>query len=197
MQGTVDTVCTAFVGAKRIAAGRLGEVALAAKAALDADPAAALLIFDDENSAPVEVDFRGSAAAVVARLAPGASPSEVPAPRGPGRPKLGVVAREVTLLPRHWEWLSRQPGGASVAMRKLVEEARRASAGKDRARQAQEAAYRFMVAMAGNAQGFEDAARALFANDAAGFMQATAPWPEDVRAHAQMLAARAFPAVEG
>ena len=112
--------------------------------------------------------------------------------RGPGRPKLGVVAREVTLLPRHWDWLAAQPGGASVALRRLVEDARRVSASDDRRRAAQEAAYRFMQAMAGDQPGYEDATRALFAGDVARFEERTAAWPEDVREHASLLAADAF-----
>ncbi|MGK4708801.1 DUF2239 family protein, partial [Pseudomonas aeruginosa] len=100
--------------------------------------------------------------------------------------KLGVVAREVTLLPRHWEWLAAQPGGASVALRKLVEEARRSQSG--RARQAQERAYHFMNAMAGDLPGFEEATRALFAGDPEGFAERIAGWPTDVREHAAWLA---------
>ena len=91
------------------------------------------------------------------------------APRGPGRPKLGVVAREITLLPRHWDWLAQQKGGASVAIRKLVDEARRVNEDGDRIRLAQEAAYRFMSAMAGNRPHYEEAIRALFAADSASF----------------------------
>ena len=106
------------------------------------------------------------------------------APRGPGRPKLGVVAREITLLPRHWEWLAQQPGGASVAIRRLVEQARRSGEDKDRMRQAREAAYRFMSAMAGNKPHYEDAIRALFAGDPARFEELIAGWPADVRDHA-------------
>ena len=116
----------------------------------------------------------------------------LPAPRGPGRPKLGVVAREVTLLPRHWEWLAQQSGGASVALRKLVDEARRTGEDRDRVRQAQEAAYRFMSAMAGNKANYEDAIRALFAGEAARFEDLIAEWPADVRRHAAKLAERAF-----
>jgi hypothetical protein len=112
--------------------------------------------------------------------------------RRPGRPKLGVVAREVTLLPRHWDWLAGQPGGASVALRALVDRARRANEGKDRLREAQDAAYRFMSAMGGNEHGFEDAIRALFAGDRTQFDIAVERWPEDVREHAQKLAALVF-----
>jgi hypothetical protein len=185
--------CTAFSGTTRIAAGELGGVALKAKAA--ADKGEPVLIFDDATSEPIELDFRGTGDDVLQRLA-GAGPTETPPTaaeaRGPGRPKLGVVAREVTLLPRHWEWLAAQPGGASVALRKLVEEARRANAGKDRIRQSQEAAYRFMSAMAGNRPGFEEATRALFAGDRNGFSCLIEPWPVDIRDHVGMLATAAF-----
>ena len=115
-----------------------------------------------------------------------------PARRGPGRPRLGVVAREVTLLPRHWDWLALQPGGASVAIRKLVEAARRSSGDKDRVRFAQEATYRFVSAIAGDKPHYEEAIRALFAADAARFDKLIAEWPADIRDHALVLAGRAF-----
>jgi hypothetical protein len=115
------------------------------------------------------------------------------AARGAGRPKLGVVAREVTLLPRHWEWLNRQPGGASVTLRKLVEEARRSGADRDRVRNAQEVTYRFLLAIAGNLPGYEEAMRALFASRRERFEELLAAWPPDIREHALHLAAEAFP----
>lgn len=186
--------CTAFVGTRRIAGGRLADVALAAKAAMDADGWAQVLIFDDLTSAVVEVDLRGSAEDVFSRLV--AEPGEE-STRRPGRPKLGVVAREVTLLPRHWEWLAQQPGGASVALRKLVEQASRANRDQDRRRRAVDAAYRFMSAMAGNLPGFEEAARALFGDRPAAFGTETKAWPPDVRDHARMLASRVFQQAEG
>jgi len=189
MRGESQTLCTAFRGTQRLAGGDLPEVALQAKAAIDRGEQ--VLIFDDATSEPIEVDFRGTAEDVRKRLTRAGEPPDA-APRGPGRPKLGVVAREVTLLPRHWEWLSGQPGGASVALRKLVEEARRANAGKDRVRQSQEAAYRFMSAMAGNEPGFEEAARALFADNGERFDELIEPWPRDVRDHAEKLAAVAL-----
>ena len=177
----------AFNGVRRIAAGDLVDVALAAKALLDDDPTATLLVFDAE-ARPVDIDYRGQPEDMRARLeARFASP-----PRGPGRPKLGVTAREVTLLPRHWDWLGRQPGGASVALRKLVERGIRDGDGAGRVRRAQEVAYRFMSAMAGDEPGFEEAARALFGGNQAHFEVMTATWPEDIRAHAMALAAGAF-----
>ena len=179
---------TAFAGVRRVAAGALVQVAVTVRQLLDDGENEAIAIFDDATGKPVDVDWRGPAEEVHQRLVA----LDSPAPRGPGRPKLGVVAREVTLLPRHWDWLASQPGGASVALRKLVEEARRAHAGRDRTRQAQEAAYRFMSAMAGDRPGFEEAARALFAGDRERFALLTARWPADIGQHVAMLAAPAF-----
>ena len=186
--------CTAFRGTTRIASGPLAEVAAKVKRIVDTGEPSTILIFDDVTAEPVEVDLRGSVEDVVARLTERSeSIFAVPAGhRGPGRPKLGVVAREVTLLPRHWEWLARQPGGASVALRKLVDEARRAHGEKDRRREAQAAAYRFLSALAGNERGFEEAARALFAGNRKRFADVTAAWPRDIRDHAMKLAAVAF-----
>ena len=99
-----------------------------------------------------------------------------------------MTAREVTLLPRHWEWLNAQPGGASVALRKLVEKARTANEGRDRVRRAREGCYKFMSAMAGDLPGFEEASRALFAGNAAGFDERISAWPAGVRDHLRKLA---------
>lgn len=156
----------AFAGSRRIALGSPRDVLQRLKAWHDDKPQATLLVFDARSSQPVEVDLRGTLASVLrqapqpAATAPVADASET---AGPGRPRLGVVAREVTLLPRHWEWLATQRGGASVTLRNLVESALRASAGADRERKARESAYRFMHAMAGDEPGFEEASRALFA----------------------------------
>ena len=201
MASPSEFICTAFADHRRIASGPLHEVALKAKAEADGDPAPTILIFEDATAQPIEVDLRGDAADVRRRLAewaPGRSSAEhAPAEaeserRGPGRPKLGVVAREVTLLPRHWEWLKAQPGGASVALRKLVDEARRRNVDKDRARRSQEAAYRFMSMMAGDRPGFEEATRALFAGDAGRFDEMSKEWPRDIRDYASKLAVEAF-----
>ncbi len=190
--------CIAFEGDWRIASGNLREVARAAKEVLDRANDASIIVFEGDTSATIEIDFRGSMADVLARLPDDAglpTPAEAAAasaPRGPGRPKLGVVAREVTLLPRHWQWLARQPGGASVAIRKLVEAASRAGEEQDRIRQAQEAAYRFMSVTSGNRPHYEEAIRALFAGDAVRFEARVAEWPDDIRTHTSRLAERAF-----
>ena len=140
----------AFEGDRRIASGDLREVARAARQALDRRDDVSILVFDDASSSPIEIDFRGTVEEVLARLpdltrVPVALDHAPSAPRGPGRPKLGVVAREITLLPRHWDWLNSQPGGASVALRKLVEEARRINSNRDHVRKLAEAVFQNRV----------------------------------------------------
>jgi len=211
MSFTSFATYTAFDGHRRIASGALEAVALAVKHAVENGASGPVLIFDDGTGRSLDVDTRGSNQEVLARLAAhptstkdhgGAVPQDLPlaacdsrevdspenAPRGRGRPKLGVVSREVTLLPRHWSWLGAQPGGASVALRKLVDEARRTHGEQDRRRKAQERAYHFMSAMAGDMPGFEEASRALFANDQSRLREQIKAWPTDVREHVIALA---------
>jgi uncharacterized protein len=163
---------TGFDGHRWLAAGSFTVVNLAARQALDSGARGPVLIFDDATGRSRDIDRR----------------AVPPEPRPRGRPKLGVMPREVTLLPRHWEWLASQPGGASVALRKLVEQARRDRSGQEAKRQAQERAYHFMTAIGGDLPGFEEATRALFANDPARFAQLLQSWPHDVRTHAIRLA---------
>ncbi len=196
-----NTLYTAFSGSKRIATGALVEVATTAKQLLDTRPQATVLIFADHSGQVVDIDYRGSIEEMLARLRKrfqsnlSPEPAEQAAsaaPRKRGRPKLGVVAREVTLLPRHWEWLNDQPGGASVALRKLVETARRQHSAQDRVRHAQNAAFTFMAAMAGDLPGFEEASRALFAGDRMQFETCLTGWPLDIGKHTRKLAAEAL-----
>lgn len=210
MKDTLPNTYTAFHGHRRIAAGPLPAVALAVKRAM-ASGADAVLIFDDSTGRPIDIDTRGTDNEVLVRLArtatavdrtetaaaTAADPSVKTVagtgptsdePRGRGRPKLGVVAREVTLLPRHWDWLGAQTGGASVALRKLVEAARLVNSAKDMRQKAHERAYHFMAAIAGDWAGFEEATRALFANDEPRLRELVAAWPGDVREHVIALA---------
>jgi hypothetical protein len=164
------------------------------KEELSSQEVANLLVFDSTDSQVVDLDLRGTIEDALQRLAPAKreeAEAQPPAKKR-GRPRLGVVAREVTLLPRHWEWLASQPGGASVALRKLVEAARRGNDHRDQVRAARESAYRFMSALAGDLPGFEEAARALFAGEAQLFAEQIARWPKDIRAHARELAQPAF-----
>jgi uncharacterized protein len=188
---------TAFVGHRRLASGLLAEVAITIKKTTKPTGTEPILIFDDTSGRSIDLDLRGTDEEILARLPPSApnpetitAESAVSEPRGRGRPRLGVVAREVPPLPRHWDWLAGQPGGASVVLRKLVEEARHASGDRDRHRAARDAAYHFMSAMAGNFKGFEEASRALFADDRRRFGELVAAWPEDVRDHIVRLVFR-------
>ncbi|PPK63286.1 hypothetical protein B0F88_1411 [Methylobacter tundripaludum] len=195
MNITEHTLWIAFSQGKRIASGAPRVVATDVKHFVDSHATDNVLVFDAKTSFPVEIDLRGSLSAVLKHLP--IIQSQEPAPdtaiptssgRTAGRPKLGVTAREVTLLPRHWEWLATQPGGASVALRKLVEQALRSNKEVDRLRQAQEAAYRFMNVMAGDSIGFEEATRALFDCDFGRLQEFAEEWPDDVRNHALSLA---------
>lgn len=166
---------TAFVGPRKLAAGEQRSLLRSIKQHLDrgGEP---VLIFDDRNGRQVEFDFSGSLEQVLAR--------EATEPKaGPGRPKLGVVSREISLLPRHWEWLEQQPNGISAALRRLVDEARTHEPEKERARLAREAAGKFMWAMAGNLAGFEEASRALYAGDEKRLRALSRRWPKDIREH--------------
>jgi hypothetical protein len=160
-----------------------------------------IAVFSDATGNAIDLDLRGSEDEVLARFSGGAGasspqPNAQREPRGPsrakgrprGRPRLGVVAREVTLLPPHWEWLNAQPGGASLVLRRLVDEARRAHGDKDGQRAARDAAYHFMSAISGNRGNFEEASRALLANDRRRLASEIAAWPSDIRDHVVKLA---------
>jgi hypothetical protein len=201
----ISKPCTTFDGHRLLLSGPLVDVALAVKAATDNGSSHAILVFDDATGRIVDLDLRGSEADIIERLSQpsrssagryrtGADEASEPArdetsePRGRGRPKLGVVAREVTLLPRHWEWLAAQPGGASAVLRRLVDDARRSGATRQQRRAAQDAAYQFMLAIAGDLPGYEEATRALFADDRPRLEQWIADWPQDIRSHVLRLA---------
>lgn len=171
---------TAFHGLRRVAAGSAADLVKVLKT----KPQGEIIVFNDSTGSQIDLDHRGKPTEVAHPTADLAAEE----PRGRGRPRLGVIAKEVTLLPRHWDWLNGQPGGASVWLRKLVDEARKTSGDRDRVRAAQEAAYRFMSAIAGNLPGFEEAARSLFAYDRRRFTHLVANWPEDVRDYVVRLA---------
>ena len=171
--GAATASFVAFAGATRLAAGDLADATTAAWKAQQQVTGDPVLVFNRVSGEVVDLDLRGSEADVLARYSePLAAPKR-------GRPSLGVVAREVTLLPRHWDWLTRQPGGASTTLRRLVEAARKADAASTRERI--ESAYRFMAVVAGDLPRFEEASRSLFAGDLSRLDVLTRPWPPDVR----------------
>lgn len=181
---------TAFAGHQCLAAGPRETVARAIKQAYDEDAERQVVVIDDNTGRQVDMDLRGSVDDVAERIAADSQVSNTSGKRRVGRPRLGVTAREVTLLPRHWEWLARQPGGASGTLRRLVEAARVSP--QNRRKQAQTVTDRFMAVVAGNLPGYEEASRALYAGDATRFAALIETWPRDVREHAMRLAGAAF-----
>jgi hypothetical protein len=178
---------SAFVGQRLISSGVFDTMIAAVKAAFDQDSSTLFLIFEDQTGRQVDFDLRGTLEQVKARAFP-ATPKA-----GPGRPKLGVTSREISLLPRHWEWLERQPNGASAALRRLIDDARRQGPDELKARETREALVRIMSAMAGNEPGYESACRALYAGDRAEFDELIRIWPEDIQKYLFGRANEAFP----
>jgi hypothetical protein len=174
---------TAFDGDRLLARGDVKATLLQVKARLAQAPDAPVLIFDDATGKQVDFDLRGTDAEALARLASHPLFKGLAPRNGPGRPKLGVVSREVTLLPRHWDWLEAQPQGISATLRRLVDEARKRQPDQQRARAAREAIGRLLSALAGDHPGYEEASRALYAKDQAGFEKRIASWPKDLREH--------------
>lgn len=199
MTGTLPLHWIVFEGYREVAAGSPTQVAPLVKQRVDDRMQAPVLVFDANTGLQVDIDLRGTAdnvaawaEATEARHAASAPSTTEPTRRGPGRKKLGVVAREVTLLPRHWEWLNAQPGGASAALRRLVDKARSQHEQTDRIRLARENTYRFLLTVAGNHPGFEEVARALFAGDAQRFADLLSSWPPDIVKFATQLTRDAF-----
>lgn len=193
--GAGEILCTAFEGQRCVAAGDLVSVVQKLKQVTDENGTLPILIFEDATSAVIEVDLRGPVEEIIENLLRRKRNSVVVGlssqKRSPGRPKLGVIAREVTLLPGQWDWLDAQSGGASAALRRLVHEAKKGSEEKGSARQSQDAVYKFMTAMAGDLPGFEEALRAFYRKDQTRFAELIKPWPRDIRAHVKKLVAAA------
>lgn len=193
-EASTSTTYTAFRGHAQIASGSLKDVAMSLRTIADSGDSSLVLIFDDAKGGQIDIDLGGSMEEVARRFG-----GEVGDPltdstrrRGPGRPKLGVVGREVTLLPRHWAWLQTQRGGPSATLRRLVDEARSISGDRDELRQAQDAINRFISATAGDLPGFEEANRALYRGDRDRFEKKSRRWPPDLRRYIEHWAGSAF-----
>jgi hypothetical protein len=180
---------TAFEGQKVLATGPLEDVALAMRRRSKTNPSASILLFSDSSGKQMDVDLHGSESELIGRLQVFVAKEDPngAAVTGPGRPKLGVVAREISLLPRHWEWLATQSGGASATLRRLIEDARKNPSDKERVREAQERTHKFMTALAGDLPNYEEALRALYAKEKTFFQSLIRKWPEDIRDHSKKL----------
>jgi len=182
-----ESTYSAFAGEELISSGNLNTMLADVKAAFDRDPSTLFLIFEDETGRQVDFDLRGSLEQVQARAVPR------PPKTGPGRPKLGVTSREISLLPRHWAWLEQQPSGASAALRRLIDDARKLDPDEQRTRQAKEALVRIMSAIAGNLPGYESACRSLYTDDRTEFAELVRNWPKDIHAYLIKRADEACP----
>lgn len=182
----------AFAGTDHLAEGSPADVARAVRQHLDTRGHAPVCVLDALTSAPADLAMGGNSDQVAAWAeAQFQAREEATDQKRRGRPRLGVVAREVTLLPRHWDWLAAQPGCASVTLRKLVDAARKQGGASERIRRTQDVVHRFLYAVAGDVAGFEEVARALYAWDHERFDALTDAWPTDVVAHARRLLAQA------
>jgi hypothetical protein len=183
----------AFAGDEIIARGKLPDVALAVHRALRSGEQRSVIVLESATSQVVDLDLRGSDQDIVQRLGPAADCTSIESPNrapGPGRPRLGIVSREVSLLPRHWDWLKSQRGGASATLRRLVDEARNQSRGRDETSRLQEAIDRYLRVMAGDRPNYEEALRAFYAHRDADLRDLVAAWPADVRSHLDVLLQR-------
>jgi len=183
---------TAFEGNRLLLRGPLSEVVMQIKKRLGKAENSTILIFSDATGKTIDFNFRGNERDVLKRLETYVSDEAPKVSYGPGRPKLGVVSREVSLLPRHWEWLAAQSGGASATLRTLVEDARKKSSNTGHVKQAQERTYKFMSAMAGDLEGYEEALRALYKREKKTFLAHIRNWPSDVKDHSMELSEPAF-----
>lgn len=174
-------IYTAFEGVNLLFQGELSEVILKVKTHLGSSENSSVLIFSDETGKSMDFNFHGSKQDVLKRLETFTTSDGVNPSNGPGRPRLGVVSREVSLLPNHWEWLATQDGGASATLRRLVEEARKKFSQSLSIKQIQERVYRVMSVLMGDYLGYEEALRALYKRDLKTFQVKTQNWPKDVR----------------
>jgi len=172
-----DATYTAFAGVRRVAAGTLADVLPVLKRRFDRNRSEIVLVYDDATGRQVDFDLTGPLDEVLERALPTAS-------RGPGRPRLGVTSREVSLLPRHWEWLEHQSSGTSGALRRLVERGIAHQPGRERARRIRAALSTVLTAMAGDRPNYEESTRAMFRGDVNGFEALVKRWPRDIRTYA-------------
>ncbi len=168
---------TAFYGNTQIATGLLADMLSKTTSFLQEKQASrndseTLLIFNERTGGQIDFDLRGSIEDILERALP---------KRSAGRPKLGVTSREITLLPRHWQWLESQAKSASASLRLLVEEAMKQDGGEADIKKNLAVTDRIMMTMAGDLAHFEEASRALNQRNVERFEDSVASWPEDIK----------------
>ncbi len=184
---------TAFESGKVISSGTLADVVINLKKKLGKSNHTSVLIFNDTTGRTMDFNFSGSEKEVLKRLEIYTqTPDSKEQPIGPGRPKLGVFSREVSLLPRHWEWLASQSGGASAVLRRLVEEAKKTSSQTITTKHAQERTYHFMSVVAGDFKGYEEVLRSLYKKDKSNFFSEMSEWPKDIVSYIRKISGPVF-----
>lgn len=179
---------TAFDNTSIIAHGSLRDVILKTKKILGKSENSSFLIFSDSTGKTIDFNFQGTEKEILKRLEIFVSNSDEKIELArPGRPKLGVISREISLLPRHWEWLATQSSGASSSIRNLIEDAIKKSTSKVSLKQQQEKVYRVMTTLAGDLDGYEEAIRSLYKRDRESFIKFTKGWSKDLRSYLEKL----------
>ncbi|MBN21814.1 MAG: hypothetical protein CL678_11090 [Bdellovibrionaceae bacterium] len=178
---------SAFDDKTLLVQGELDDVVIHIKKHLGKSENSSILIFSDSTGATIDFNFQGTKQDVLKRLDMFRSPKQKSIPSGPGRPRLGVISREISLLPRHWEWLATQSGGASATLRRLVEEAQKKSSQQVSTKQIQERVYKVMSVLAGDLQGYEEALRALYKKDRKTFFSQIEIWPKDIKKYLKKI----------
>jgi hypothetical protein len=184
---------TAFNNTDLFHQGDLSEVVLKIKDHIGKAENTTITVFSDATGKTIDFNFQGTKKDVQKRLDVFVSESSLTNTiTGPGRPKLGVISREISLLPTHWEWLSTQPGGASAILRRLVDEARKKSLNTPSIKSIQEKTHRFISAIAGDLEGYEEVLRAMYRKDEDQFLIHMSSWPNDLKTHALFLSKGMF-----
>ncbi len=102
------TQLTAFEGSRRIASGELAEIVWRTKETLDRGGHEPVLIFDDATGEQVDIPYMETADEFPQsrvrtepddEVAEAVSVPNLDVPRGPGRPRLGVIARGDLVAP--------------------------------------------------------------------------------------------------
>ncbi len=189
------TFFTVFLDQKMLIRGNLSASVLAAAKAKMDDNHSRVVIYNDSSGKPIDVELQGSTEDIIKNIEGNPAlhqymihpEKQAKKPKKRGRPKLGVTSKEISLLPRHWQWLARQKGSPSATLRRLIDESRKANMGRELVEQSRDAVHAFMWDMCGNFVNFEEATRYLFRNDFVTFYEKISTWPNDIKEHVRRL----------
>lgn len=173
---------TAFRGDTRIITDSLFNVALALQKQSEMN----VLVFNDQTGQQIDLDLSGSEDDLKQRY------TEVEYVKKVGRPKLGVISREITLQQKHWNWLDQQSSSASAVIRKLIDKELNDPSSESNIMLAKQAIDHFMLAMLGNMPNYEEATRALYQGNKSHFLALIHNYPKDLKVYLELKAQTAF-----